>query len=379
MATMTCPSFSSRLTIDLDAVRQNYALLARRAAPAECGAVVKANAYGLGIGPVAAALHREGCKTFFTAHLSEALDLAPAIPPDCRIFILNGLDPDCEPLCAERGFVPVLNTLDQVERWRAFAIRCQHRLPAALQVDTGMSRLGLSHDQVEWLSRDSGLREIDLQLVMTHLACADDPDRADNSAQLSRFRQTCLLFPGVPASIANSGGSLLSAAFHLDLTRCGVSLFGVPPSTRPVTLRPVARLEARIIQLRAISQGSGIGYGLDHIAAAPMRIATLGIGYADGVPRSFAATGAAWHLTHRLPVVGRISMDSMAVDVTHLPDDLLSEGMFVEVIGPQQPIESVAAAAGTIAYEILTSLGRRHHRVYLEECRTEVRAPGEMP
>ncbi|MES1972913.1 MAG: alanine racemase [Pseudomonadota bacterium] len=378
MASMTCPSFSSRLTIDLNAVRQNYAQLARRVAPAECGAVVKANAYGLGALAVGAALRREGCKTFFTAHLSEALDLAPALAPDCRIFILNGLDPDCEQFCAERGFLPVLNTLDQVERWRALAIRCQRRLPAALQVDTGMSRLGLALHQVERLSRTTKLKDLDLQLVMTHLACADTPDRAENGVQLDRFRRICLLFPGIRRSIANSGGSLLSAAFHMDLARCGVALFGAPPSTQPVTLRPVVKLDARVIQLRAIETGSGIGYGLDHVATAPMRIATIGIGYADGVPRRFAATGAAWYRTHRLPVVGRISMDSLALDVTHLPDDLLFEGAFVELIGPHQPLESLADATDTIAYEILTGLGRRHQRVYLEQNRTEIYCPGAL-
>ncbi|RYE51824.1 MAG: alanine racemase, partial [Hyphomicrobiales bacterium] len=200
MARITCPTASGRLTIDLNALRENYAAVSRRIAPAKCGAVVKANAYGLGAMPVVDALRRAGCTHFFMAHLAEALELAPVLDPTCQVFILNGLDPDCEPLCADHGFLPVLNSLAQVERWRALAIARRRRLPAALQVDSGMSRLGLTPAQATALS-DTSLRDaIELRLIMTHLACADDVGRIENREQLKRFEEIARLFPDVATS-----------------------------------------------------------------------------------------------------------------------------------------------------------------------------------
>lgn len=367
MARRTCPSAGSRLTIDLDALRENYATVSHRIAPAMCGAVVKANAYGLGALPVVGALRRAGCTRFFTAHLAEALDLAPALDPTCHVFILNGLDPDCEPLCAEHGFLPVLNSLAQVERWRALAIAQRRRLPAALQVDSGMSRLGLSPIEAATLSETSVRDDVDLRLIMTHLVCADEPDRSENRGQLERFEGIARRFPGVAASIANSGGVFLTRDFHMDIVRCGIALFGIATSSsQSCVLRSVVRLDARVVQIRLIDAGNGIGYGLDHVARRPMRIATIGIGYADGVPRRFSERGGAWYQNHWLPIVGRISMDSLTLDASNLPDDLLHDGAFVEFIGSAQPIEVIAESADTIPYEILTGFGRRHERLYLE-------------
>ncbi len=375
---ITIDAFSSRLSVDLDAIRANYRTIAGRIAPARCGAVVKANAYGLGVAMVGPALYREGCRTFFVAQLCEAGPLAQVLGSDAEIIILNGIDPGSEALCAEPGFVPVLNSATQVERWRTLARAKGRPLPAALQVDSGMSRLGLPPvEAIDLASHPAFAREVDLRLVMSHLACADEPARAANAEQLARFRAVHAHFPGVPASIANSGGAFLGGEFHGDLARPGVALFGVDPGPLAEGLRPVVRLDARILQIRTIEAGTGVGYGFEHIAAARQRLATIAIGYADGWPRCLGGVGAAWHGGMRLPIVGRVSMDSTTVDISALPEEALHEGDFVELIGPSQSLDQVARDAGTIAYEILTQLGARHARIYLESGAARVRAPGD--
>ena len=366
MAQADCPAGSSRLTIDLGAIRANYARVSAIVSPAICGAVVKADAYGLGVVRVATALHAAGCRTFFVAQLQEAAALREAIGADGRIFILNGLDPGCEGWCAERGFLPVLNSASQVERWRALARARSEKLPAALQIDSGMSRLGLDPDAVTALACDPAFaEEVELRLLMTHLACADDPADRANDAQRARFEAARALFPGVPASIANSGGAFLDG-FHGDVARPGIALYGVRPNALAGGLRPVAALAARIIQIRTIAAGTGVGYGLGYIAPEPRRIATIAIGYADGWPRHLSNVGAAWHAGQRLPILGRVSMDSMTIDISALPEGALAEGDFVELLGPSQSLDDVAGDAGTIAYEILTQLGRRHQRLYID-------------
>lgn len=371
---------SSRLGINLDALRANYRVLAERVAPAHCGAVVKADAYGLGVGRVGAALHREGCRTFFVAQLCEAGPLARVVGPDATIFILNGLDPGSEAACAAAGAVPVLNSLSQVAHWRAYARALGCALPAALQVDSGMSRLGLPAEDAIALAADPALaRELDLRLLMTHLACADEPGRAANADQLAAFRAVAAHFPTVPASIANSGGAFLPVEFHGDLARPGVALFGVDPGPNAQGLRPVVRLDVRVLQIRTVAAGAGVGYGLDHIAPAPQRLATLALGYADGWPRCLGGVGAAWHRGARLPIVGRVSMDSLTVDISALAEGDLAEGDFVELLGPSQSLADVARDAGTIAYEILTRLGARHARIHVEDGTAEAVLPGDNP
>ena len=377
MARIVCPSLSSHLSIDLGAIRSNYRALAERVAPAQCAAVVKADAYGLGVDKVAPALLREGCSTFFVAQLCEAVELCDTIGFGSTIFILNGLDPGCEEICATWNFVPVLNSMSQVERWRATAETAGRPLPAALQVDSGMSRLGLGPDAVRALTEDPDFaRAISLRLIMTHLACADEPGHGANGDQLVRFQSDRGLFPHVPASIANSGGAFLPA-FAFDIVRPGVALYGVSPGPGADGITPVVRLDVRVLQIRKVPAGAGVGYGHDYVAPGPRRLATLGIGYADGWPRSLGGTGAAWLDGQRLPIVGRVSMDSMTVDISALRVDALAEGDFVELLGPSQSLDDVARDAGTIAYEILTRLGRRHQRAYVEGSETEIITPGE--
>ena len=357
------------LTIDLKALCANYRAIARQVAPAQAAAVVKADAYGLGADRVAPALAVAGCRNFFVAHLSEAVALRPLLPEDARLFILNGLMPGAEGLCAEAGAIPVLNGLDQVRAWVALCKARGQRLPAVLQVDSGMSRLGLAAADIDTLLREIDLeRDFDLTLVMSHLACGDEPEHDANPDQLAQFEALTARLPRAPRSLANSGGSFLTPAFGFDLVRPGVSLYGVAPHAGlPSPIQPVVRLEARIIQVRSIPAGQGVGYGLTYAPDKPARIATIGVGYADGWPRHLSNRGAAYYGDTRLPIAGRVSMDSMTLDVTALPEGTLTYGDTVELIGPHQPLEAVAADAGTIAYEILTSLGHRYARVWIGE------------
>lgn len=357
------------LTVDLGALAANYRLL-RDAAGGECGAVVKADAYGIGMGPVAAALHGEGCRHFFVGHLAEGAALR-AILPEASIYVLNGVPPGAERQADAAGLIPALNSPDQVAAWRAAARSLGRRLPGALQFDTGMTRLGLSPAAAEAVAADAAaLAEIDLRLVLSHLACADEPHHPANAAQAALFSRLTALFPGVPRSLANSSGIFLGSRFRSDVARAGAALYGINPTpgeTNP--MRAVVRVEARVIQAADCAAGTGIGYGHDFHADRPMRLATISLGYADGWPRR--ARGSAFHRGVRLPFVGRVSMDSIVIDVSALPAGALGTGDLVEVIGDSQTIDDVAGLAGTIGYEILTGLGNRFHRRWLDRGRAE--------
>lgn len=363
------PSAGAGLTIDLGALAANYKTLARLAAPAAAAAVVKADAYGLGARKVAKALERAGCRVFFVALLSEALDLRPVLGPAAQIYVLNGLQPDSEAPCAAAGVTPVLNSLDQALRWRDMAIALARPLPAAVQIDSGMSRLGLSPQEVALLAAEPGFFDkVPLTLVMSHLACADDPYHQANLDQSQRFSDLADRLPSAPRSLANSGGVYLGHAFHNDLVRPGVCLYGAaPPETAlGAKIKPVVQLNARVIQVRDIPAGAGVGYGLVHRATGPAQIATISYGYADGWPRALSQVGAAFFKGVRLPIAGRVSMDSITLDISALAGRgiVLRGGDEVELIGPHQTLEDVASQAGTIAYEILTGLSRRATRTY---------------
>ncbi len=369
---------SSIIEIDLDALRANYREIARNVTPAQCGAVVKANAYGLGSRPAVRALQREGCRLFFVAHLSEAIAIEPVLAPDSKVYILNGIDPGNEALCADHGFIPVINSVLQFWNWRALSRDRGDALSAALQVDSGMSRLGLPLDLAVGLAGDATLRrEIDIRLLMTHLACADEPAHAANNDQLAAFSSLCTLYQDIASSIANSAGSLLPKEFHHDVVRPGIALYGVDPGPGTADLRPVVRLNARVLQIREVGAGTEVGYGLTHTAPKAQRLATIGIGYADGWPRNLSGIGAAYFRGVRLPIAGRVSMDSMTVCLDALTTEILDEGDFVELIGPSQTLADVARDAGTIAYEILTRIGPRHQRIYSEQGNIEFINPGD--
>ncbi|WP_420145644.1 alanine racemase [Sphingobium sp.] len=354
------------LRIDLGALVANYRRIVTQVAPARVAGVVKADAYGLGALPVSQALLAAGCRHFFVAHLCEATELKPHLPHDAALYVLNGLPPGAEAECAAIGAVPVLNALPQIERWSALARDLGHPLPAVIQVDTGMSRLGLSAEELAIL-RDHTHRfdGIDIGLIMTHLACADDPDNVTNEDQRALFARLADQFPGVPRSIDNSGGAMALDVAHGDIVRAGIALYGGAPHGDPNPMDGVIALDAYIMQLRHVPAGAGVGYGLTHRCDRPTHVATLSVGYADGWPRHLSNRGSAYIGGIRVPLIGRVSMDSMGIDVTDIPDDLLYPGAPVELIGPHQSIDAVAADAGTISYEILTRLGRRYARDYL--------------
>jgi alanine racemase len=353
------------LTIDLAAIRDNWRLLCGRAG-GTCAAVVKADAYGLGATKVAPALAEAGCTRFFVAHLDEAAAILPCLPAGVTVHVLNGLPPGAEADCAGIGAVPVLNGRAQLDAWRRTAALHGRRLPAAIQIDSGMPRLGLSPAELEAVAADpASLDGLDVTLVMSHLACADEPDHPANAAQLACFEKARCKLPAAPASLANSSGIFLGPAFHFDLVRPGAALYGVNPTpASPNPMRPVVRLQGKVIQTREVPAGAGVGYGYSWIAPAPTLIAAVSVGYADGYLRSLSGRGSAWFGDAELPIVGRVSMDTITIDIGAAPAGALGTGSLVDLLAPGHGVDAVAARAGTIGYEILTSLGARYARNY---------------
>ena len=365
---------SGHLTIDLGALHDNYLALAAMAPASQTAAVVKADAYGLGADMVSQTLFDAGCRHFFVAHIDEALTLRLRLPAQARIFVLNGLQPGNETSCAAMAITPVLNSLEQIAQWAVHAKTLGRKLAAAVQIDTGMCRLGLSPEELETLTSQPQLLDgIDIAFVMSHLACADEPGHACNAAQLSAMRQATIAFFDVPVCFSNSGGIFLGREYHNHLLRPGIALYGGAPSAdRPNPMKPVVRLDLAVIQTRTVPAGSLVGYGGSFEASGSTRLATIAAGYADGLPRSLSNRGAAWYDGVRLPIAGRVSMDSIILDISALPEGTLTQGSFVQMIGPEQTLEDIADDAGTIAYEILTGLGRRYRRTYIQPDETPV-------
>ena len=359
---------SGYLTIDLGALRDNYLSLKARAPGAVTSAVVKANAYGLGADVVAPVLYDAGCRHFFVAHIDEALALRLRIPGDAALFVLNGLQPGNETSCAAMNITPVINSLEQLAQWAAHAATLSKPLPAALQIDTGMSRLGMAPQELETLKTSPHLLDgIDITFVMSHLACADEPDNAANADQLSVMRKAMQMFPDAPVCFANSGGIFLGADYHNAVMRPGIALYGgAPSSVRPNPMKPVVQLDVAVVQTRTVPAGTLVGYGGSLRTTGETRLATLAAGYADGLPRSLSNSGAAYFNGVRLPIAGRVSMDSMSIDISALPEGTLTHGSLVQLIGTDQSLEDIAEDAGTIAYEILTGLGHRYRRTYIQ-------------
>ncbi len=357
------------LTIDLAAIVANYGLLAAKAAPAECAGVVKADAYGLGVAQVAPALRQAGCRTFFVAMLAEGLALR-ALLPDVVIYVLDGLHGADAADFIAAGLRPVLVSRGEVDSWLATAgDKADAR--AGLHLDTGMARLGMPTDELDALiAEGSKLKRLRPSLVMSHFACADTPEHPLNREQPRRFRaalERLALPPDLTRSIAASSGIFLGPDQALDLVRPGAALYGIAPvanQTNP--LRQVVRLQAKILQVRRVDAGSTVGYGATHRFARQARLATIGVGYADGFMRALSNRGGVYVGDRRAPIVGRVSMDLLTIDISDIPEDQAQPAAWVDLIGPHNPVDSVAAEAGTIGYEILTSLGRRYHRRYLD-------------
>ncbi|AYD02552.1 alanine racemase [Neorhizobium sp. NCHU2750] len=362
------PVASGYLTIDLGAIRRNYLKLAGMLAPARTAAVVKADAYGLGARPVAEAFYQAGCRDFFTAHFSEAATLRPVLADDAILYVLNGLQPGNEAACAAAGIIPVLNSLEQLRRWGETATLMGKPLAAAIQFDTGMSRLGLSPVEQAQLKTELARHPlIDIRFIMSHLASADEADSAQNGEQIAEMERIAAEFPEFPVCFANSGGVFLGKRFHHLMARPGIATYGGNPTPDAVNpMEPTVSLKIAVVQTRTVPAGAKVGYGATFVAPKEMRLATIAAGYADGLPRSLSDRGAAYYGDVRLPIVGRVSMDSMTVDISSLPEGTLMLGSLVEMIGPHQTLDDLAQAAGTISYEVLTSLGQRYQREYLK-------------
>lgn len=354
------------LTVDLDAVRWNYRLLRDRLTPgARCAAVLKADAYGLGADRVAPVLQAEGCRDFFVALLDEGLRLRPLLP-EASIYVLNGLPHGAEAECAAAGLVPVLNSWDQCRAWSQCARRLGKTLPAIVQVDSGMNRFGWSASEVQaWIDAGCRLDGVELRFVMSHLACADAPDDHANKTQLDKFLEIGRYFPGVPRSLANSSGIFLGAGYHGELVRPGAALYGINPmSGHPNPMRRVVGLTAQVVQIREAAKGDRVGYGGDWQVSRAARLATISIGYADGIHRALYERGHVYFEGEALRIAGRISMDCMSIDVTPVPAERIFASSSVELIGEHQSVDDLADAVGSIGYEVLTSLGHRFRRIY---------------
>ena len=360
-----------RVTIDLGALARNYRLLAERSSGAICGAAVKGDGYGIGLEPAVETLLAAGCKTFFVA-LPEEGARARRCAPQADIYMLGGLFEGAGQYYAEHNLRPVLNSLAEIEEWSRFCGDAGRPLASAVHVDTGFNRLGLSMDEARALAtQPDRVAAANPALLMSHLACGDAPEHPLNATQVARFGEIRALFPDIPASLANSAGILGNSATRFDIVRPGIALYGGRSlSAGDNPMNPVVTLEARIVLVRDVAAGETVGYGALETAKRQSRVAILAVGYADGYLRAAGSTddapGAAGHIGgHDVPLIGRVSMDLIAVDVTGVPETIAKRGAWVELIGPNMPLDDVAARAGTIGYELLTSIGHRYQRIYV--------------
>lgn len=375
------PYALSAVVINLGTLAGNYHKVRSELKPGTVAAgVVKANAYGFGAVRVAERLYREGCRNFFVASIEEGLEVRTVLPRDAEIFILAGILKGGEGTCFENKLTPILNSIGEVNLWTSFCKRLGHRVPAAIQVDTGMVRNGLSLNDVE-LNHGVISENIDIAFVMSHLACPDEPKHYKNSLQLERFKKVLKYFDGdrdleqqgpVKASFSATNGIFLGSEYQFDIVRPGKALYGFSVREDLIgTFEPVMDIFARVVQINEISPGETIGYGATFTAERSMRTATLGIGYADGFMRKFAGFGQAFIGGHRVPMVGRISMDYSVVDVTDLDlevsEKYLKVGEWVALTHfPECTLERWALEMDTLPHEVACRFGRRVHKVYLE-------------
>jgi alanine racemase len=372
-STATLTNATGVITVDLAAIAANWRALAAKVAPARCGAVVKADAYGLGAQRVIPALVKAGCSAFFIATPGEA-EAARRWAPNAAIYGLDGLAGENATMFAALGVTPVLSTLDDIAVWSSLAKTRAAKLTAALHIDTGLNRLGLPSREARRLASEPDLLAgIDVTLIMSHLASADNPADAKNRDQLLAFETLSALFPHVPRSLAASDGLMLGSAYHFDLLRPGYALYGGQASqSNPAPVRAAVTVAARILSLTDIAPGESVGYSATWRARRPSRIATIAAGYADGIPRSASGPdgrpgGNVMIGGVLAPIIGRVSMDLITVDVTDLPSGAAKPGDFAKLICDGLTIEDAGYASATIGYEILTRLGPRFARVFVGE------------
>jgi alanine racemase len=358
------------LTIDLDAIVANWRKLEKAAVPAECAGVVKANAYGCGAASVARALANAGCKTFFVATLDEAAVVRAAVPASAVIYVLDGFFQNSGEAYAKIDARPVIGDLNELAEWDVFCRRSGWEGGAAIHIDTGMNRLGLSVTEAQGIIPRINAGDHGITLVMSHLTSAEQLHSAANARQLTAFREIAALFANVPASLSNSSGIFLGSQFQFDLVRPGAALYGVNPTPEADNpMRPVVELKARILHIRNVERGETVGYGGTWTARRPTKLAIVSAGYADGYFRAAGSNdgsrGAEVVIAgKRCPIAGRISMDLMAIDITDLPNNAARRGHMATLIGEGITVDELAHHYGTIGYEVLTSLGRRYARTY---------------
>jgi alanine racemase len=370
----------SVLRINLRALQNNWRTLRSRGGSAQCGAVVKANAYGLGVEKIAPALYQAGCRSFFVAHLNEGILLRGVLKTlDAKIYILNGLSPTQAAAYYKAHLIPVLNSLWEVEEWAAFCADFPHRKapPAAFHVDTGMSRLGLRAEELATFLQIVRQKSLNICVVMSHFACADQPNHPLNAQQIQAFSQVSAqiksVFPDVEASLCNSSGVFLPQNAHFDLTRAGYALYGGNPTPNMQNpMQEVVMLQSPILQVRTVKKGESVGYSALWVAQKESQIAAVALGYADGYLRGSTCTDAASPAAYAkiagytCPLLGRISMDLIALDVSDLPPNVVQRGQEVTFLGEGISLEQVASTANTIGYEILTRLGGRFQLIYTD-------------
>ncbi len=358
------------LTVDLDAICANWRKLEKTAVPAECSAVVKADAYGCGLEPVARALALAGCKTFFVATLDEARAARAAVP-SAALYVLGGFIQNTGDAYAKSDARPVIGDLNELAEWDVFCRRTGWAGGAAIHIDTGMNRLGLTLAEAQGIIPRINAGDHGITLVMSHLACAESLHHPLNAKQLAAFREIASLFSGVPASLSNSSGIFLGVQFQFDLVRPGAALYGVNPTPEADNpMQGVVDLKARVLHIRDVERGESVGYGATWTARRPTRLAIVSAGYADGYFRAGGSNdgtrGAEVVVAgKRCPIAGRISMDLMAVDVTDLEKNAVRRGHMATLIGEGITVDELAHHFGTIGYEVLTSLGSRYARVYM--------------
>jgi alanine racemase len=360
-----------RLTIDLGALAANYRYLSAQVVPAEAAVTIKADAYGLGMAECAPVFWAAGARSFFVALASEGVALRTMLP-EANIYVLHGATAANASILRDQNIIPVLGSPEMIALWRELG----HGAPCALHVDTGMNRLGLTMDEAKTLAAE-GLRGLNVVLLMSHFACADDPDHPKNTSQIESFNAAKALFPHLKTSLQNSAGSFLGDRARSDIARLGIALYGgeaVNNAANP--MRPVVTAEAQVMMVRHAKAGETVSYGATQTLTRDTRIAVCSVGYADGYHRAISGTGVALRQTgrpaghgfiagHKVPVLGRVTMDQTMFDVTGVPEGAIKAGDFIELFGKNIPLDDAARAAGTIGYELLTSLGRRYHRLYV--------------
>jgi alanine racemase len=357
------------LTIDLAAIEANWKRLAGMTVPVDCAAVVKADAYGCGLPQVAAKLYKAGCRTFFVADLGEGRTVR-SIARDAVIYVLNGVLPGTGRALADSNLRPVINGPTELAEWDAFVANNNWRGGAALHIDTGMNRLGLTIEEGLAISSRIRAENHGFTLLVSHFACADTPLHPMNDKQIRLFRELRILYRGVPSSIANSSGIFLGGTVHCDVVRPGGALYGANPTPgKKNPMRPVVELRGRIIQVREAKKGESIGYGATFTTTRPTKLAIIAVGYGDGYARAASANKSkpaadVIIARRRCPLLGRVSMDLIAADVSDIPEGIVKRGDYATLLGMDIGVDELAAAMGTIGYEVLTSLGRRYRRIY---------------